>query len=56
MSTVKGGNSSGPSNVSIDTIAGEDVQNMHVTFGDASTMTRVTAATPLPESGPPTWP
>lgn len=48
MSTVKGGNSSGPSNVGIETIGGEDIQLVKATFGVASTLTRVSTTNPMP--------
>lgn len=51
MATVKGGNSTGPSDVAVDQVGGEDVQRVKLTFGDGTTATRVSASDPLPVTG-----
>lgn len=48
MASVKGGNSSGPSNVAIDTVASEDFQRVKLVDGTIGSSTAVgTAANPL---------
>lgn len=48
MTSVKGGNSSGPADVAVDTVSSESVQRVKLVYGADGTGTRVDTATPLP--------